>query len=153
MSPFSVGRRSRPALWTAIAFAAGIGIADSAAPPVAVPAALAGLAGVGLIWSRLATPVAGSGSRWLTPLLVMALGALRYQCDTSLLPADHISTSDLPPPMYPHPELGCGCDERSWRRFWRRWFIAERTVWSDLIIFPAPDLRHHPPAVCRACSL
>ena len=24
---------------------------------------------------------------------------------------------DLPPPMYPHPELGCGCDERSERRF------------------------------------
>jgi len=32
---------------------------------------------------------------------------------------------DLPPPMYPHPELGCGCDERFWRRFGRRWFIAE----------------------------
>ena len=33
-------------------------------------------------------------------------------------------------------ELGCGCDERFWRRFGRRWCIAERTVWSDLIVFP-----------------
>ena len=41
--------------------------------------------------------------------------------------------------MYPHPELGCGCDER----FWRRWCIAERTVWSDLIVFPTPALRQH----------
>jgi len=23
------------------------------------------------------------------------------------------SAPDLPPPMYPHPELGCGCDEWS----------------------------------------
>jgi len=45
--------------------------------------------------------------------------------------------------MCPHPELGCGFDERSWRRFGRRWFIAERTVWSDLIIFPPPDLSQH----------
>jgi hypothetical protein len=32
---------------------------------------------------------------------------------------------DLPPPMYPHPALGCGCDERSERCFGRRWFIAQ----------------------------
>ena len=48
---------------------------------------------------------------------------------------------DLPPPMYPHPELGCGCDERSERRVGRRWCIAERTVWADLIVFPTPVLQ------------
>ena len=61
-----------------------------------------------------------------------------------LLPTGSMANGfDLPPPMCPHPELGCGFDERSWRRFGRRWFIAERTVWSDLIMFPPPDLSQH----------
>ena len=42
--------------------------------------------------------------------------------------------------MYPHPELECGCDERSWRRFGRRWFIAQRTVWADLIVLESAIL-------------
>ena len=47
---------------------------------------------------------------FLTICCRIFFGSILLKCD-----------SDLPLPMYPHPELGCGCDERSERRFGRRW--------------------------------
>ena len=34
-------------------------------------------------------------------------------------------SGDLPPPMYPHPELGCGCGKRLGDRFRCGWFVAQ----------------------------
>ena len=50
---------------------------------------------------------------------------------------------DLPPPMYPHPELGCGRDWWFNGYFRCGWKIAKRAVWSDVIVLVAPPLSQH----------
>jgi len=70
-----------------------------------------------------------------------AILCLILACSTSLYGG--VPDIDLPPPMYPHPELGCGRDWRFGGYFRCGWKIAKRAVWSDVIVLVAPPLSQH----------
>ena len=79
--------RRRPALWTALGFGLGIGLGrtvDFALESVAVGCAMVWL-GAGLMLYR-----DGRCTGWVLGVVVVLLGVLRYQVDTTLSPLPHI---------------------------------------------------------------
>ena len=60
----------------------------------------------GVTWSRIAVRDANTGTTLFSPFVGIARAGpvLWIGANNGLA-----FTIDLPPPMYPHPELGCGC--------------------------------------------
>ena len=76
----------RPALWTAICFAAGVALARCVVLPLPVLLGVALTLTVGAAAAALWSARAG----WLLAGVFVSLGALRYHTATELLPANHI---------------------------------------------------------------
>ncbi len=86
MAEAQTSGKRRPALWTALSFGAGLALAHYGTLPIALLLILAFV----LVLAALVVVLKGRQAAWLFLILVLVLGALRYQVDTLLLPANHI---------------------------------------------------------------